>query len=116
MKAAFRNPGVGVLFLPFLLLLPSGCSGGPSGQASTDLEFSITFSESLGADAQDGRLILILSKRQEGEPRFQVSSGPSGQQVFGMDVEGWAPGEAAVMGGGVFGFPMDDMARVTPVD
>lgn len=116
MKAAFRNPGVGVLFLPFLLLLPSGCSGGPSGQASTDLEFSITFSESLGADAQDGRLILILSKRQEGEPRFQVSSGPSGQQVFGMDVEGWAPGEAAVMGGGVFGFPMDDMARVPPGD
>ena len=37
----------------------------------------------------DGRLIVILARDGSREPRFQVSDGPSGQQVFGIDVENW---------------------------
>lgn len=111
MKAVFGRLGPGILILPFLLLFFAGCGGSPNG---TELEFSVTISENLTSEAQDGRLILIISKLEEGEPRFQVSSGPSGQQVFGMDVEGLAPGEEALMGAGVFGFPNDDLALVPP--
>jgi hypothetical protein len=43
-----------------------------------------------------------------------VAPGPTGQQVFGIDVEGLAPGQAAVIGGGVLGFPLTDLGFVPP--
>jgi len=79
---------------------------------STDLEFRVSFPEALSSEAQDGRVILIISKAEEGEPRFQVDVGPTGQQVFGIDVHGLAPGQEAIIGGGVFGFPLTDLGFV----
>ena len=107
-----------ILVFPLLSLLTLSC-GGPGGEAGpsgTDLEFTVSFPQEVSSDAQDGRLILIISKRPGREPRFQVSSGPGGQQVFGVDVEGWMPGQSEVMGTGIFGFPLDDMARMPPGD
>lgn len=64
----------------------------------------------------DGRLLLIISRDSTREPRFQVSSGPSGQQVFGIDVEGWAPGRDAVFADTVFGFPRASLRDVPSGD
>jgi hypothetical protein len=57
-------------------------------------------------------VILVISKRPEGEPRFQVSVGGGGQQVFGIDVEGLAPGSAAVVDDDVFGFPLSGLGAI----
>ena len=78
----------------------------------SELEFAVSFSDALTSEAQDGRLILVVSKGEEGEPRFQVSPGPTGQQLFGIDVEGWAPGAEAVIGDTVFGFPMEGLGLI----
>jgi hypothetical protein len=72
----------------------------------------VSFSDALSQEAEDGRLILILSKREEGEPRFQVGAGPTGQQAFGIDVDGWAPGTEVRMGDTVFGFPLAGLGLV----
>ena len=79
----------------------SACQPGP------DLvKVDVSFPESMSAEALDGRLILVFSQRDEGEPRFHVSDGSGAQPVFGIDVEDWAPGAAASFTDTVFGFPV----------
>ncbi len=107
-----------------LPLLSLSCSGGGSGgfdwseyrAPPTDLEFAISFSDALTSEPQDGRLILVISKQGEGEPRFQVGPGPTGQQLFGIDVEGWSPGADAVIGDTVLGFPLEGLGLIQPGD
>ncbi len=80
----------------------------------SELEFAVSFSDALSSESQDGRLILVVSKQGEGEPRFQVSPDGTGQQVFGIDVEGFAAGEEAVIGDTVFGFPLEGLGLIPP--
>ena len=89
------------LLLTTALLLPA-CA--PSGGDHVTVQ--VTFPESASAEALDGRLILVLSNAPEGEPRFAVTDGPGAQPVFGIDVEGWAPGAAATFTDTVFGYPV----------
>jgi hypothetical protein len=89
--------------------LLSACA--PSGDSVT---VEVSFPESVSAEALDGRLILVLSQRPEGEPRFHVSDATEAQPVFGIDVEGWAPGEAAMVTDTVFGFPLARLGDLPP--
>jgi hypothetical protein len=59
----------------------------------------------------DGRLLVIFAKDGSREPRFQVSGGPEGQQIFGIDVEDWT-GTPIAVGAAADGFPL---ARLTEV-
>jgi hypothetical protein len=81
---------------------------------SAPLEFGISFDESVTTEALDGRVILILTTREESEPRFQVTSGPSAPLVFGVDVDGLSPGDEAVIDAEVFGFPLESVAIIPP--
>ncbi|MFO8172842.1 MAG: hypothetical protein R6T96_01070, partial [Longimicrobiales bacterium] len=65
MKAVFGRLVLGILILPSLLLFLAACGESSNG---TDLEFAISFPESVSPEAQDGRVILIVSKRGESEP------------------------------------------------
>lgn len=68
--------------------------------------FSIRFA---GDTAFDGRLLLLLSTDDKQEPRFQISDNTNTQQVFGLDVDGWKPGEAAVFSAEPFGYPVQSL-------
>ena len=60
----------------------------------------------------DGRLLVIFAKDgTRGEPRHQVSDGPAGQQIFGMDVENWT-GAPIALDASVDGFPLARIADV----
>ncbi len=83
---------------------------------ASELRFAISFAESLQQEAVDGRLLLILTDREEPEPRFQVSAGLQAAQVFGIDVEGLAPGEDALVDAAVLGFPIESLTDVPPGD
>ena len=61
------------------------------------------------AGALDGRLILLFSKAGSGEPRFQINDGPSSQQAFGIDVEGWKAADAKVFDTAVLGYPLESL-------
>jgi hypothetical protein len=82
------------------------------GESETKLEFAVSFPEERSAEALDGRVLLMIANDSTREPRFQISSGPSGQQVFGIDVDQLQPGEQAIIDGTVFGFPRADLAGV----
>ncbi|MDP2956411.1 MAG: hypothetical protein Q8N53_08310 [Longimicrobiales bacterium] len=74
----------------------------------------VTFPEARSAEPLDGRLILVLSQAPDGEPRFQVTDGTGAQPVFGLDVEGWAPGQAATFTDTVFGYPVKRLGDLPP--
>jgi hypothetical protein len=84
-----------------LTSIPSSTSvaqGGP-------FRFSITLPPTMSSTV-DGRLLLIVSRLDGDEPRFQVSDGPSGQPIFGIDVDQWTSNRPVVIDGTVVGFPL----------
>ncbi len=78
------------------------------------LEVAVSFPAALSEAPLDGRVLLLLSTDDAAEPRMQIRGDVASQQVFGVDVEGLAPGEAAVFDGTVFGHPAASLADVPP--
>lgn len=95
----------------FSLLLFAACQ--PGVNSSPDAaSFSLSFAEEASTELLDGRLILILSKNYESEPRFQVRSGANAAQIFGMNVDGLAPGQTVVLDQAVFGYPYESLGEL----
>jgi len=84
----------------------AGCAGALADQ------FRVELAPSAVSEAHDGRVILILTPDGETEPRFQVDQNYDAPQVFGVNVEGLQPGGHVRIGGGVLGFPAEDMRQV----
>jgi len=59
-----------------------------------------------------GRLLVLVSTDPKAEPRFQIAFGPQTQQVFGIDVDGWAPGETRTLDASVFGYPKASLREI----
>ncbi len=101
--------------LNFILLLLASYFLLPTMNAlgqSTSPRFSVTYPQSLNAGPLDGRLLLLLSAKDDGEPRFQITDDPDSQQVFGINVDGWNPGEAQTFTADVLGYPLDSLSNI----
>jgi Putative esterase len=107
------------------------------------LRFEISFSSAVSPAAIDGRLLLLISKPgnfeipgseladpdlfttfkhpndffgtfpNSIEPRFQISDGLATQQMFGVDVEGLAPGAPAIIDRAVLGYPLASVDQIS---
>lgn len=78
------------------------------------LRVEISFPPALSEDSLDGRVLLMISREAEGEPRFQINDGPDSQQVFGLDIEGLKPGQPVTFDSSVFGYPKVSLSEITP--
>jgi hypothetical protein len=78
------------------------------------LRFSISFPADRSKTALDGRLLLLIAKNNEREPRFQISEDLNTQQVFGVDVEGLKPDTEAIIDDSAFGYPVRSLAQLAP--
>ncbi len=76
------------------------------------LRFEVSYPAARSETPLDGRLLLILSTRKDGEPRFHVNDGPTGQPVFGLDLEGWPGGAPASVTGPTIGFPVQRLSEI----
>lgn len=76
------------------------------------LRFAVTFPAERSATPIDGRLLLFISADTSGEPRFQVSDAPRTAQVFGVDVDGWRPGDARYVDASALGYPVQSLAQL----
>jgi len=75
--------------------------------------FAVSFSPEQSRQPLNGRLLLLISTRAEGEPRFQISgTSLDSQQVFGIDVEGMKPGEEKTFDAGVLGYPLESLSEI----
>jgi len=81
--------------------------------ASTqELRFAVSFPAERSREPLDGRLLLLISNDPSNEPRFQILTGPKTQVVFGMDVEGLAPGKDAIIDSSSLGYPIDSLREI----
>jgi hypothetical protein len=87
-------------------LLVGLMSWAPAQASSTGLRFEITVP---GNQPLNGHLILIIARRDQPEPRFQMNEGYTSAQGFGVDVEKLAPGQAIVVDGTTLGYPRDHL-------
>lgn len=89
----------------------AACSG-----SGTSSRFALSFPEERSRESLDGRVLLMIANDSTREPRFQITYGPSAQPIFGIDVEGLRPGEEAIVGDAVFGFPLESIADIPAGD
>ncbi len=101
-------------FLTLLFVLSLGACQPAETPAPESAAFALSFSAAASPETLDGRLLLLLSKDDSSEPRFQVRPGVDAVQMFGMNVDGLAPGEAVILDDSVFGYPHDSLADVPP--
>ncbi len=80
------------------------------------MKFAIHYDAALASGPVDGRLILLISDRDETEPRFQVHAGINAIQVFGKDVDALRPAMPAVIDDAVFGYPCASLKELPPGD
>ena len=75
--------------------------------------FEVTVPAAVHPGPLTGRLIVILARAAEPEPRLLVS--PQGPAMFAVDIEQLAPGEVAVVDTGALGYPAG-LAALPPGD
>jgi len=72
----------------------------------------VSFSKEVCSEALDGRLMLMLSKNSEDEPRFQITTFPNTQQIFGLEIDNLNPGEIVNIPSDVFGYPINKLNMI----
>ncbi len=94
-------------FLPLILSL--SVSGIASAQS-----FRVSFPKERSAQPLDGRVLLLLSTDPSAEPRMQINDTPKSQMVFGVNVDGLAPGIPATVDATAAGYPIVSLKDVPP--
>ena len=101
--------------LLFISLLSSSyfisCSNSDSPEG-----IQVQFSKEHYKKALDGRLIILISKQNEKEPRFQLTDNSETCQAFGMDVENWNPEEPVSFDMFAFGYPINSFKELPSGD
>src|ERR1700722_20342081 len=89
---------------------------GPSASKST--AFSVSFPASRSATPLEGRLILLLSTDFSREPRSHVDPDDPlvSPYIFGLNVEGLAAGQSAVLDEAAFGWPARHLSQLPAGD
>ena len=65
--------------------------------------FEITIDPSVSTAPVTGRLVVVVSKNAQPEPRLAIS--PQGPAIFGIDLEQWRPGQPIVVDDKAMGYP-----------
>jgi len=86
----------------------------PEAAQSTAAQIRVRFPASLHGQPLDGRLLVMLSTDAKAEPRFQITDGPDTQLVFGIDVDGMAPGTPVAVDAAAVGYPLRSLRDVPP--
>jgi hypothetical protein len=78
--------------LAAIALAVAGTRATPAAQSPppSTFQFEISMAPELSAGPLDGRVLLIVSRGGNDEPRFQVGRGLNSELLFGVDVEGFA--------------------------
>ena len=95
-----------------LLLAGLASRKSPEAAQSTGVRIRVSFPAALEAQRIDGRLLVMLSTDPKAEPRFQITDDAGTQLVFGVDVDGLAPGTPAIVDAAATGYPMRSLRDI----
>jgi hypothetical protein len=77
-----------------------------NGKSSAQPRFAISFGAGLSPTPLDGRVYVVISTKQDPEPRTQIlEEEAQSQQIFGADVDALAPGQNALIADDALGYP-----------
>jgi len=100
--------------------LAAAAFGGMALRADTPtgLHFSISFPAARSQDAIDGRVLLFISDDGRTEPKAQSDQyrANSTRPIFGVDVDGLAPGQDVIVDERVAGWPARSLADIPAGD
>src|SRR5580693_10759725 len=101
----------------FFSIAVSHAADKKSSAKPASARFEISFPKEMSATPLDGHVLLVISNNDDKEPRFQISfMTPDSQQVFGVDVDGLAPGTAAVIDAATLGYPAESLNDIPAGD
>ncbi len=80
----------------------------------TAQSFKVSLPKERASKPLDGRMLLILSSDPSAEPRMQISYSTRTLMIFVVNVDGLAPGAAAIVDGTAFGYPIRSLKDVPP--
>ena len=104
------------LFLFVLICLAFPAKARLESEPQANLRFTVSFPAERSKTPLDGRLLLLISRNNDREPRFQINEDLNTQQVFGVDVDGWKPDTEAIIDAEAFGYPVRSLAQLPPGD
>ena len=78
--------------------------------AHGETRFDVSYDKALGSGPLTGRVILVITKSDRPEPRFQI--GPNTMPMFGVDAEALQPGQAVVVDQTTFGHPVENLSQL----
>lgn len=81
----------------------------------TSLRFETSFPASVHKEPITGRVFVVVSRKNDPEPRSQVGFWVGVPPLFGVDVDQLKPGQGAVLDGRVLGFPVRSLEDI-PAD
>jgi hypothetical protein len=82
----------------------------------SDLRFKVSFPASTHAQPITGRVFVVISNREDPEPRLQVGFWGDTSPLFGADVVQLKPGDAALINGTTLGYPPASLADIPAGD
>lgn len=86
----------------------------PGQEQAEPLRFLVSFDASVRSQPVTGCVYVAVSREMpRGRSPIQ-QTGPTGEPLFGTDVEGLAPGEAGIIDEGVLGHPVQSIADLPP--
>ena len=92
------------------------CTSKSSNDTNVALNITIEYPTDHYKEVLDGRLIFLLSKNDDTEPRFQLRDNNTTCQAFGMDVESWQQGQSQSFDLSSFGYPIQQFNKLAPDD
>ncbi len=98
-----------ILFSSLITILVLGLISLLGEGARPGFEFNVSIASDLHDAELDGRLLLLISKNGETEPRFQARAGVKAIQIFGQNVDGLSNGQSISMGSQAFGYPVQNL-------
>ena len=105
---------VGAVLLLICVTVAGVSSPEPEGQSG--VRFEIVVDGAVRQEPVDGRIILIVSDDNSSEPRFQRLRSPDAPAVYGVDVDGLAPGQPAIINADTRGWPLESVSEIPAGD
>jgi len=104
-----------LLACALLMMVAAPASVRVKSSQPADGSIVIRVGASLVQEPIDGRLLLLISKDSNREPRFQVDgTSLNSAQVFGIDVEGVKAGDGRTFDRAVLGYPIESLTDLPP--
>ncbi len=87
-----------------------------SGQGTLNLKFEISFPASAHKQPVTGRMFVIISRKNEPEPRLQSGFWGDTAPFFGVDVDHLKSGESGVIDASTLGYPVHSLKEIPAGD